>query len=145
MASESQIVGASYIVGFYKEIQLLTHNYGLYLNLMLEIESKYGKEPKELPAEQSNYIASIAQNVRLSVHKSYVMYCSIQNALSKKVSKKIDVHKEYEKLSKEFVLNRKVLQDFVVGLNDALVTEVVQELLVTSTDLVNEVYGSGTE
>jgi len=141
-AKEKEIAGASYIISFYKEIQQLTHNYGNYLNLMLEVENKYGNPPKNIDDEVQNQISYTIQTVRLSIHKSYVMYCSIQPTLEEKDNKKRTELKEaYNQLKKDFVLNRETLENYVVSINAILVKDIIQNLLASSQGLINEVYG----
>lgn len=140
MSSEKQIAGASYIISFYKEVQALTHHYGNYLNLMLEIQNKYGDPPKNIESEVQNHLTMIIQTVRLSVHKSYIMYRSIKETLEEKTKKKDELETAYKKLKEEFVLNRDSLEKYVVSINAILVKDIIQNLLATSQDLVSEVY-----
>lgn len=144
MTKEKEIAGASYIIAFYKEVQNLTHYYGSYLNLMLEIEHKYGNPPKGIEPEVNNALSVTIQTVRLSVHKSYIQYQSIKNTLEEK-KKKDDLEKAYFKLKNEFVLNRDALEKYVVSLNALLVRDVIQNLLASSQDLVRDIYSGGAE
>lgn len=143
--TEKQIAGASYIIAFYKEVQALTHNYGNYLNLMLEIENRYGTDAKGIEPEVNNQLSLTIQTVRLSIHKSFVMYCSIKEAITEKEEKgnkqKTEkLNKAYSKLKTEFVLDRDSLETYVIALNSALVNDIIQNLLTSSQDLVSEVY-----
>lgn len=109
---------------------------------MLELENKYGDPPEKMPVEVKNYLTQLIQTVRLSVHKSYVMLCSIQPSFKEKEEKKDKdkLEKSYLNLKNKFILDRESLEDYVVCLNKILVNEVIQNLLRSSQDLISEVY-----
>ena len=140
MVNEKEIAGASYIIGFYKEVQALTHNYAAYLNLMLEVRNKFGEEPKKLPPEVQNNVTISVQTVRLNVHKTYIMYESIQQNLGKKGKKKEDLKNAYSVLKDDFILKMENLEKYVISINSILVEDIIQNLLRSSQDLVKEVY-----
>lgn len=136
--NEKEIAGASYVIAFYQEVQNLTHNYGEYTNLLLEIEKKY--KPENIPAEVNNLLAQHAQFVRLGVMKSYIMFKSIIKVVDPKDKNPPTIEAVYKKIKGDFVINRDDLEEYVMSMNAILVKEVVQNLLATGQDLYKSVY-----
>lgn len=139
--NERETAGASYVISFYQQVQVLTHNYGNYINLMLEVENKYGKDAANVEAEVKNVITAQVQEVRLGVMKTYIMYRSIcaGAGISEPAFKDIEV--SYLNIRENFVIKRDALEKYVIALNAALVNDVIKSLLATGESLFSGVYG----
>lgn len=134
------------MVMFYQNVLILTNTYSSYLNLMLELEHKHetveGEDAKPLEPIETEATNSLVQQVRLEAHKTFIQYQCIKdqlkNTLDKKSEEKMD--KAYEKIKTEFVINREALKDYVVFMNRALVSEVIESVLRSSNQIVSQVY-----
>lgn len=137
---ERKVAGSHYIVNFYNEIQQLNQHYSLYRNLMIEVRAKHGEDPKpeSLGDEEKATVTSYAQAVRHFAHKIIIQYKSIIKATKLKEDKA--VNETYQKILKDFIIKVEDLEKFVVSINMALVNEVIQDLLISSQDLVQDIY-----
>jgi hypothetical protein len=142
--NEKQIASANYVVSFYNEIQLLIHNYAIYLNLMLETKNKYNastedEEKLKINSVDKQQIIDTSQQLRYSIHKVYILVSSLLSSLKKEKDKE-DIDTEYTSLSEEMVFNKESLKKYVFLCHNILTDEVMSNLLVTSQDIVNQVY-----
>lgn len=137
--NEKRIAGASYIIGFYENINLLTHNYAQYLNFLIELENKYKNVDLGKISEQERgvFIQSI-QEVRYFAHKCYIMYKTIILPLNIKEDQ--DINNFYEKIKANYIIDRKDIEMFTVSLNSVLMSNVVQDLIDTSQTLLDSIY-----
>lgn len=141
---ESRLTAASYIISFYNEVQTINHNYADYLNYSLELENKYGSggDFSKAADEEKHTISMLLQLVRRSAHKTYIQYNCIDEALPKpKGEKSISIEKEYEKIKSTYVILRADLEEYVIKLNKILVSRIMAELLTTSSQIIESVYG----
>jgi len=137
--NEKETAGASYIITFYREVQVLTHVFGNYINLMLEVEIKY-PDANKIEPEVRNVITQQVQEVRLSVMKSYIMYKSIVLGANLQDPSFNNIELRYAGIKGSFIINRDELEKYVIEMNAALVNDVIQSLLVTGQDLYKNVY-----
>lgn len=136
---EKKSAAASYILNFYREVLTLTSYHSQYLNLLLEIESKYKEIEKASEAEKLN-IQQAIQNVRYYCTQVYIQYRSIANAIKLKENEKIE--EIYTKLKTNYVLQRQDVEDYVILLNNLLVEEVIQDLLQSSEQIVKHAFNN---
>lgn len=83
----------------------------------------------------------VAQQVRHNAHKTYIQYKTI--SLNLKIEDSKDINDAYEKIKTQFIIDKDVLEKFVISLNQILVSEIIQNLLETSQDLLNNIYQDG--
>lgn len=142
MTNERKAAGANYIISFYNDIQLLNYTFAQYYNLIIELETK---EKEKLEDSTSNIIMQTAQNVRHYCHLVFIKYQSIIKAT--KLDEDNDVKESYDKIKTKdnFIIPRDVLENFVIAVNASLVNDVIKDLLVTSQDVYNDIYGNSTE
>lgn len=131
---------SSYIINFYDGIITLTQNYTLYNNLLIESDKKYGEDNvKGLTELERQQLLNAVQNIRSLVQQVYIQYKSI--ASSAKVKEIDKIEDIYNKLKKDFIIKLDDLEKFVIGMNSFLVNEIIQELLSSATDLMEQVVG----
>lgn len=141
-SNEQKIAGASYIISFFQEVQRLTHSYAQYLNVMLEMEEKYGSEElQEITELERQTTSQTFQTVRYYALKCYVQYHAIKPSLKLKDDDKLEAG--YKEVKSKFIIPRDALEDYVICLNSLLVENIIQNLLQTSQDLVGQVYTNG--
>lgn len=141
---EEEIVAASYVVNFYKEVGALTNAYANYLNVILEFESKYPDDPEfldKMPQEHKNHLIQQVQLVRFYAHKSYIQYkCMIQFLDKKGKDEELkDMEKKYLKL-KTFIIKKEDIEEFTVAMNSAIITSVMKRLLETGQEILDKIY-----
>jgi len=138
--NEKDIAGASYILTFYKEVQDLTSHYANYINIMLELQNKYDSNVNKMSDEEKALISQQAQLVRYAAHKCYIEYNSIMLGIKQQPDVKLT--ESYNKIKTNFIINRDDLETYVILLNAVIVKDVIQNLLATSQDFINKVFGN---
>lgn len=137
---EKKVAGASYIYSFYGIVQQLTTDYANYLNLMLEIQFKYGDETPvdKMPENERLMLIQLMHNIRFSVHKSYVQFVSMSELLKIKEFKVLT--ETYTKIKTQLIINREDLDKFVIEMNKILLNDIIKTLLETTQDIVDKLY-----
>ena len=143
--NERKLVGSSYIVNFYQSIYQLTQSCCQYTNLLLELKSKYGEDPdpKKMVEEELNILAQSVQTVRYNSKMFYIQYKSIAPAIKMQEDKKLE--ELYEVIKTTYILEDKVLTSFVIAVNKLLLNNVIKDLLITSQNLLNQIYETSQE
>lgn len=145
--SEQKTVASSYIVSFYTHIQYLNDHYANYENVLLELQSKYGSAVDRdtvLEDDERRVLLQNAQNVRYYVHRTYIGYNTILKGL-KNVKMPEKIKELWKKIKDQFIVNRKDILEYVMAINDALQSKVMQELLTKSSDIIEGIYGTGQD
>ncbi|QGH73144.1 MAG: hypothetical protein [Siphoviridae sp. ctjeG17] len=138
---ERRATGAFYTLQFYEDVQLLTHNYSLYINLLLQIETIYGKESEKIakmPEETREQLSNLTQQIRHYANVVYVKYRGL--LISASDPKEADVKKYYEEIKNNYVFERKNVEEYVVLVNAYLVSQVMKDLLTSSQQIYSEIY-----
>jgi len=142
---EKKTAGASYILTFYQNVNVMTNDYATYLNLMLELEHRY-KDLDKLQEHEREIMNKTLQIIRHNAHKTYIQYTTIiknlKNTSDKQTQKEIE--ENYTHIKNTFVIDRTKLEKFVKALNQILVSEVIQNLLESSQELIEDIYQDGT-
>jgi hypothetical protein len=142
---ERKVAGANYIIAFFNEIQLLNHSFSLYVNFIVQLKAKYGEEidDRAFAEEDKGHLSELSQNVRHHCHKCFIMYKSIYQSIEKLEFNK-EVEKEYNDIKDSYVVGSKELEEFVLVMNKAFVEDVIKNLLLTSQDIMKEVFETET-
>lgn len=138
--TEDQLTGAHYIIQFYNQVMQINHQYALYLNLMTELEYKYGKDEglKRMNDGEKETLASIVQMIRYHSHQIYLQYYAIKDLL--KEAGRINLQEKYLKIKNDFIIDRNNLEEFTIVINKIVVNEVMRGLLQNSQDIINSIY-----
>lgn len=138
---EKKIIGASYLFTFYREVYSLTQLNANYSNQILQLEVKYNSEvlPDGLEATERDLILNLCQSLRYSANIVYIQYKSIGQAIKDfPLNPKID--EVYNKLKKQFIVNRLDSEEFTILINSLLVGGIIKSLLESNSDLINSIY-----
>jgi len=139
--NESKLAGANYIVNFFNHINQLNSEYSKYQNYLLEIDAKYSGNIEALSDLEKDYISNLVQICRYYVSIVYIQYKSIYSVVDKlKESEKIE--DLYNKINNTYLIEREQLKEFILEINKALVNDVMKDLLVSSKEIVGEIYGT---
>lgn len=138
--SDLKIAGSSYIVSFFQEVQGLNHNFAVYSNNVLEINHKCNNEPekiKNISDSEKAVLNQATQLIRIAIMKTYLAY--------KTISKNIKVNNDkleelYKKLTEKYNFDSDVLQDYILEINNVLVSDIIQELIQNSQAFLNQIY-----
>lgn len=143
--NEQKITASNYIISFYQEVENLTHNHAIYINLLIELKAKYGEKPdaKKITEEEYNVLSTTVQTVRYYCTKAYIKYNSISNQFQKNE----DVKKQYDliKSPSNYLIDSEKLESFVTLMNNIIVDKVIRNLLKSSQDFVSEIYNYENE
>jgi hypothetical protein len=145
---EKKIAGASYLLNFFKDVQQLTHHNIQYLNVLLELESRYGKnsDASKFDDQHKQILIQWTQNLRYYAYKCYISYKSIKDNL--KLDEKLvqKVEEMYKDIKTQFDLNRDKLEEYVIFFNEIIVKEAdLKRLLESSEEYINSIFTAETE
>ena len=147
MANESKAASAQYILGFYQQVDSLTTWQCQYMGLLIELEKQYGtSDISKLEDAHKNALMQFVQSLRHQVNKSYIQFSSmalILKDLDPELKTKIDA--SYRVLATQFILDRVASQEYTILMNSVIVQNVVRELLVTSQDILNQMYAQPSQ
>lgn len=144
---EKKLAAASYIISFYNETITLLNNYAQFLNIMLELEGRYKNIPAEeiytkLQEEERRALIMVIQLIRQSATVVYIQYKVIIDSVEKTKDKDLDkeIEETYIILRDNFVFTRLDIERFTISINKFLVKGIINELLVSSQDIINQIY-----
>lgn len=150
MTQEEKTSAASYILQFYSDVGQLTHYFSQYINIIIELERMTGSSPEETNVQEAHKqtLIQTVQNLRYYAHNVYIRYSSIFKALeeakkegkNKKNKTTNPLKQPYENLEKQFIIQRKEAEKFVLAANEVLIDAVMKDLLKTSQDLIDSIY-----
>lgn len=141
-----KVAGTSYILNFYRDIIILTHYVAVYMNVLAELEFKYSNfDLAKLDPEEKNLIVQNIQDVRYNANKCKIEYSSLR----KKLKFEDFDHDRLVELSGKlnspdsFVIDRHDAEAFAEAMNELLVNDVIQHVLETNQDLMQQLFGDG--
>lgn len=150
--NEQRTAAASYVLTFYQDVQQLTHYHTQYSNILVELERMFGQnaDGAKITDEQKIAVVNSVQQVRYHARKVYIEYTSIftavQNAKKQEKTKKKakapenPLTKPYEKIKDQFIMKQEEIEVYVQAVNNVLVTEIMQDLLKSSQDVIDAIY-----
>jgi len=139
--NEEKTTAASYIITFYKEVQELSHNFSLYENVILELENKIGSggfDLSKVDEGDKNTLIQVVQTVRYHAHKCILQYECITQSVG--VQREPSVKDSYEKIKKNFIIEREDLFGFVKAMNMFLIKDIMKHLLEDSQETIDNIY-----
>lgn len=138
---ERKSTGASYLINFYQEVSRLTQAYSNYINILTELGTK-SEHLDQMSEHEKNTFIEVVQEVRFSVNVTYISYCSIKRGLRQQTltENDIDVEALHNAINEKFAIHKEKLKEYVVEINSFLITDIVQELLNTSQNIVEGMY-----
>lgn len=138
---EKDVAGASYILTFYNDVQLLNNNYVQYCNLLIELEAK---QEVKIGIEERQVLIQSIQTLRENIQKTYIEYTALISniGIDKDVEKDKKLYGTYKDLITKFIINRDKVGEYVRELNNFLIRNVIRNLLENSKDLITTLYGS---
>ena len=136
--SEEKTASASYVLGFFQNVLQFNHWYANYENIVLELQTKYKLAGNESP-EDKETLKGYCQTIRYYSTQCYVSYCAIIQGLKR--NKSPEIEQVYEKILSILILERKDVREFAVLMNSFIMENIIKDLLQSSNDLVNKLYG----
>jgi len=145
MVDEQKLAGANYIISFFNNIQLINHNFCYYNNILLELKEKYGDSNlSKVSEEERMLIMQTSQTLRYYAVNCYIQCKSIfesiktkENPYTEEINKLTEL---INKVRNDYIIKVDMAENLIVFLNSMLVKEVVKNLLVTSQDIMNQIY-----
>lgn len=144
---DKKVTGASYLIGFFRDVQNLTHHNAQYVNILLELENRYASV--ELDKMEENHKAALiqwTQNLRYYAYKCYISYKSISENLGLEQKDKDAIEKQYKAIKEHFTIQRDQIEAYVISFNKILVKEAdLKALLESSEEYINSVFNSNEQ
>jgi hypothetical protein len=145
-SQEERVAASSYVISFYKFVQSLTHEYANYENMLLEMEAKTKNNAEKLDPTSKDTLLGSSQRLRYYATQTYINYESIRRAVGdKKIKENADMRAAYAELRSHLIIARDDAEKFVVEMNAILLTEIVKNLLQTSQDVMEQLYGTADQ
>lgn len=138
--SEEEEVTANYIINFYKSVNALTHFWANYENVVLELNNKYSEGSEGYPANEKQVLLNNLQDLRYYVHKTFIEYSTMCKALGKDFPEKLNIL--YKSVKNQMIIKLDDIMNYVMQMNFALEEKVMQNLLKSSSQTVEQIYGS---
>lgn len=140
---ERKLAGANYIINFFNEIQQLNHHYSLYLNYLLQLNTKYGSSPdnQNILDNEKEYLSNLTQGVRHYVHKVFIQYEALYSSIDK-LQLDTKIKEMYQKIANTYIINSNELREFVLLINKTLINDVIKDLLVSSQEILSSVFSN---
>lgn len=143
-ADEKKTASASYVINFYETVGNLTSTYAQYCNIIVELEARHtGADlEKSMTMEERTALTQAVQNVRYHILTSHVLFTTIAKVSKNFTEERLSIIKEQrEEVLKEFFIKRDKLEEYVVTMNEVLSDAIMTEMLKTSQDFIDSVYG----
>lgn len=138
--NETQKTAANYIQTFYQEVQNLTHRHSQYINLLAELNNKYGTTAIEkITEEERKTLIELVQYVRYHATTTYIYQQTI-NKQTNTTQDKNTVKDLYDKIKTRFIPTKEDVETYTILLNTYLLNEIMQELLEKSSDILTKIY-----
>ena len=131
-ADEKKTAAASYIIQFYQEIDALTTNSSIYINLLLELKQKYGVTPEGMDDGDTQTFKQTLQAVRFNIIRTNIQKKSIIKKL--KLSDETKADELHDKITDHFKIEKADLLLYAELINDFLLNNIMDSLLQNSQD-----------
>lgn len=139
--NETEQIGASYLNSFYVNIQYMTEWVSSYMNLIIELQAKYGGQFEGLDDEDRVNIVKHLQNIRHYATLCHFQYNSVMMTMKKKGVKKEEKIIELYKVmmnEQKTMIEAETVREYTQLFHDFLANNNVDELMTTSKDLLDE-------
>lgn len=138
--------GIEIIYEFKDSINTLTHWYGMYMNLITELKAKFQYKNitetqeaiKKMDTAEKQQIIQYCQEIRYNATICIIKYKSIYPSLKLREEKGIEHN--YKKIKDNFLINLEDVFDLIVILNKVMTEDIIQELLSSYSNLINEIF-----
>ncbi len=139
--NEQKTAAASYILTFYKEVQTLKHEKALYINNVVELNSKYDSfsVDKMEPIEKTKFLEQI-NKLRYSIQMAQDSFCAISESLKVSEKDQNDLISLYDEIEKDLIIKRDQIKKYVAFMNKFLIKEIIHKLIEDSQSIVNSLY-----
>jgi hypothetical protein len=140
--NEERTTAASYVLNFYQQVEQLTHFSVLYINLILDLETRYKNlEESGIAQEEKDQLKNLLEQVKYYAQITSLKYGAIESKIStKKAGYKSKIMASVKGLFGSYVLKRESVYNYTELLNAALAENVMSKLLETSQELAGAAY-----
>lgn len=138
-SSEEKIAAANYIINFYTEVEQLLHNHAQYKNLLRKLEYQMnGIDLSKMSIEERNVLIQAIESTFYYVERVYTRYMSLIEHIS--IPKDKGITNIYQEISKNYVIRKEDLTEFVIKMNNVLIKSTMKNLLETSQEFIDKMY-----
>jgi hypothetical protein len=143
--TENKTIGVSYVVGYYIEVEQLTTLLAQYINYFLELEQKYGVEGiGKIDEAEKDLLNNLLQSIRHLVIKTKMKTNVIYRSINKSKLDHPDIKKLSDHIISTFIIDRKILNEYVMELNLFVTQDVIQSLIVNNQEIVSQIYNQNS-
>jgi hypothetical protein len=143
--TENKTIGVSYVVGYYIEVEQITTLLAQYINYFLELEQKYGSDNiNKIDEAEKDALNNLIQNIRHLVIKTKIKTNVIYRSINKVKVDHPDIKKLSEHIVSNFIIDRKILNEYVMELNLFVTQDVIQSLIVNNQEIVSQIYNQNS-
>jgi len=149
MVSEENMAGSGYIINFFNDIENLTNSYAGYLNVLVRIQDRYNlkeqdnekrKTPlKNLESEDEQALLEVAETLRVWIARCYIKATTLQERIPTMKTGVANLKQLYEKAISKSVIEKEVVENFVLAINKMFVAGILKDLLMRSQDIYAEI------
>lgn len=143
-ANENQVAASSYILAFYSELNELMSSAANYINIIIRLSGKmqYIKDQKldiqNMGDDEKVLLEQQLQNFRFWAIRVHVKYLTLNKQIGKKEDKEItEIYKHFQE---NYIIERDKVEKYVIHMNDFIANEIMQDLLLNSQDLIEQIY-----
>lgn len=137
--SEERTAGASYVLSFFTNVMQINHFYANYENLMLELDEKHKGHAATTSPEEKSIVMQYCNNLRYYATQCNIAYKAIVLGVGQKEDQKIV--DAFEKVKSSYMVKREEIGEYVTLINSFVMKSIIREILKSSQDIVNELYG----
>jgi len=145
MADEKQVASGSYIITFLNDIEQLLDYASAYLNILINLNAKYGNsEEVELTPTENENLQQITNILRSLVFKTHTRLNSVLSATDLKEEEKNKINKKlkeiescYEEVKGNNLFEFDIIEKYTKALNDVFINVIaLNEIIKSSRKIV---------
>lgn len=147
---DKERVAQSFILTFYTDVQSIKTHFSVYLSYLLQFENMYPETKsssivsmEDVSEEHKNLVLNSNNELRYYIQNSYFDFISItQSKTGIKCEQKLKdkIIELYGVMKKELFINRDIVEEYILKINEFMVSDIMKQLLDQSQNFINNVY-----
>jgi mannitol-specific phosphotransferase system IIBC component len=137
----------SYILTFYKDVELLNHHYSVYKNVLTELDYTTETDPqnedsKQLSAEHKKAYLEALQSLRYYIIQTELKIQSLKLSLSLADSDIKEINDTFKVIDTKdsLAISQSAARAYIIAVNTFLTNQVIDTLLSNVSDEVDKLY-----
>lgn len=132
--NSTKTAGASYIIEFHSELNLLNRDTSAYINYVGALNSKYDGTDDDIPEDELNPLIALAQSLKNHIFRTFIM----SQALARKVPdlKSDQLRVYYDNIKPRTIPNIEDIELYAIEINSLFCSAVVGDLLINANNFI---------